>query len=117
MLNRHSSEQVDVFVFVVLNLFILFIFGCIGSSLLRAGFSSCDERGPLPAAVHGLLTAVSPTPHPNPVAEHGLQAHGPSSCGSLAQQLWLAGSRVQAQKLGRTGLVALQHVGSSQTRT
>ena len=30
--------------------------------------------------------------------------------------MWLAGSRAQAQKLWRMGLVALWHVGSSQTR-
>ena len=45
-----------------------------------------------------------------------LQSTGSSSCGTWAQQLWLAGSRVQAQQLWRMGLVALQHVGSSQTR-
>ena len=38
-----------------------------------------------------------------------------SSCGGWAQQLWLAGSRAQAQQLWRTGLVALRHVGSSRT--
>ena len=32
------------------------------------------------------------------------------------QQLWLTGSRAQAQQLWRMGLVALQHVGSSWTR-
>ena len=53
---------------------------------------------------------------------------GFSSCGARAQQLWLVGSRVQAQQLWLvgsrvqaqqlwcTGLVAPQHVGSSQTR-
>ena len=41
---------------------------------------------------------------------------GFSSCGTWAQQLWLAGSRVKAQQLWRTGLVAPQHVGSSWTR-
>ena len=46
----------------------------------------------------------------------GSRREGFSSCGSQAQQLWLAGSRVQAQKLWRMALVALQHVGSSQTR-
>ena len=30
--------------------------------------------------------------------------------------MWLTGSRAQAQKLWRTGLVALRHVGSSRTR-
>ena len=41
---------------------------------------------------------------------------GFSSCGMWAQQLWLAGSRAQAQQLWRMGLVALRHVGSSLTR-
>ena len=54
--------------------------------------------------VCGLLTAVASL-----VAEHGLQA-----CG--LQQLWLAGSRAQAQQLWYTGLVAPRHVGSSRTR-
>ena len=46
----------------------------------------------------------------------GSRGTGFSSCGTPAQQLWLAGSRAQAQQLWRTGLVALLHVGSSQTR-
>ena len=45
-----------------------FIFGCVGSSLLRAGFfSSCSERGLLFVAVPELLIAVASL-----VAEHGL---------------------------------------------
>ena len=39
----------------------------IGSSLLRAGFLSCGERGLLLVAVRGLLIAVASL-----VAEHGL---------------------------------------------
>ena len=46
----------------------------------------------------------------------GSRRTGFSSCGTQVQQLWLAGSRVQAQQLWRTGLVALWHVGSSRTR-
>ena len=34
-----------------------------------------------------------------------------SSCGARAQQLWLAGSKVQAQQLWRTGPAAPRHVG------
>ena len=45
-----------------------------------------------------------------------LQSTGFSSCGTWAQQLWLAGSRAQAQQLWHTGLVAPWHVGSSRTR-
>ena len=46
----------------------------------------------------------------------GSRCAGFSSCGTWAQQLWLVGFRAQAQQLWRTGLVALQHVASSQTR-
>ena len=46
----------------------------------------------------------------------GSRHAGFSSCDPQAQQLWLVGSRVQAQLLSCTGLVPLQHVGSSQAR-
>ena len=46
----------------------------------------------------------------------GSRRTGLSSCDMWAQQLWLAGSRAQAQQLWHTGLVALWHVGSSWTR-
>ena len=46
----------------------------------------------------------------------GSRCAGFSSCGTWAQQLWLAGSRVQAQQLWCTGLVVWRHVGSSRTR-
>ena len=46
----------------------------------------------------------------------GSRSTGFSSCGTQAQQLWFAGSRVQAQQLLCMGLVAPRHVGSSQTR-
>ena len=46
----------------------------------------------------------------------GSRHAGFSSCGSRAQQLWLVGSRAQAQELWRMGLVAPRHVGSSRTR-
>ena len=44
----------------------LFIFGCIGSSLLQAAFSSCGEWGLLLVAVRGFIAVASL------VAEHGL---------------------------------------------
>ena len=54
--------------FFNINLFIYFIFGCVGSLLLHTGFlSSCGERGLLFVVVHGLLIAVASL-----VAEHGL---------------------------------------------
>ena len=46
----------------------------------------------------------------------GSRHAGFSSRGSRTQQLWLVGSRAQAQQLCRTGPVALRHVGSSRTR-
>ena len=45
----------------------------------------------------------------------GSRCTGFSTCGTPAQQLWLVGSRAQAQQLWRTHLVAPQHVGSSRT--
>ena len=65
-----------------------FIFGCIGSLLLHAGFfSSCGEWGLLFVAVCGLLIAVASLccgaralgARASVVAAHGL-----SSCGSRA---------------------------------
>ena len=70
---------------------ILFIFGCIGSSLPHAGFfSSCGERGLLFLVVSSL------------VVEHWLQAHG-------LQQLWLMDSVVVAHSLQSTGSVVVAH--------
>ena len=46
----------------------------------------------------------------------GSRHAGFSSCDAWAQWLWLMGSRAQAQKLWRTGLVAPRHVGSSRIR-
>ena len=46
----------------------------------------------------------------------GSRHMGFSSCGTWVQQLWLTGSRAQAQQLWCTGFVAPRHVGSSQTR-
>ena len=46
----------------------------------------------------------------------GSRHTGFSSCGTQAQQLWLAGCRAQAQQLWRMGSVAPWHVGSSRTR-
>ena len=76
----------------------------LGIRCCTRAFSSCGERGLLFVAVRGLLIVVASL-----VAEHRLQVRG-------LQQLWLAGSRVQAQQLSRTGLVAPRHVGSSPTR-
>ena len=97
--------------FKYINLFI-FIFGCIWSSLLRVGFSLvAASRGysSLRRADFSLQWLLL-------LQSMGSRRVGFSSCGTRAQQLWLAGSRAQAQQLWRTGLVALRHVGSSRSR-
>ena len=96
--------------YIFLNLFILFV-AALGLHCCVWVFSSCRGRGLLFVAVHRLLIAVASL-----VAEHGLQCVGFSSCAMWAQQLWLMGSRAQAQQLWHTGLVVPRHVGSSRTR-
>ena len=89
------------------NLFIYFIYLFLAALALPCcvhAFSSCGQQGLLFVAVHGLLIAVASL-----VAEHGVQARG-------SPQLWLAGSRAQAQQLWRMGFVALRRVGTSRTR-
>ena len=80
-------------------LFIYLSLAALGLCCCTLAFSSCGKLGLLFFAVRGLLIAVASL-----VAERGLQ------------QLWLAGSRVQAQQLWHTGLVAPWHMGSSQHR-
>ena len=61
----------------------LFIYGCVGSSLLCEGLlSSCGKRGPLFIVVRGPLTIAASL-----VAEHRLQTRRLSNCGSRAQLL------------------------------
>ena len=79
-------------------------------SLAGLGFGGCMaslqlwQMGATPAVVSGLLTAVASL-----VANTGSRAH-------RFQQRRLLGSRAQAEELGYIGLVARQHVGSSQIR-
>ena len=76
-----------IYLFIYLYLFLTVL----GLRFCARAFSSCGERGPLFIEVRKPLTIAASL-----VAEHRLQ-----TCG---EQLWL------------TGLVALRHVGSSQTR-
>ena len=48
-----------IYYYYYFNWFNLFIFGCIGSPLLHAGFSSCSQWRLFFVAVHGLLIGVS----------------------------------------------------------
>ena len=54
----------------------------LGLRFCARAFSSCGKRGPLFIAVRGPLTIAAPL-----VAEHRLQTHRLSSCGSRAQLL------------------------------
>ena len=86
------------FYFLKIYLF-LFIFGCIGSSLLRTDFLQQRRAGgTLRLAVHRLLMWWLLL-----LWSTGSRHVGFSSCGMQAQQLW------------HTGLVTPRHVGSSQT--
>ena len=84
------------FFFFLINVFIyLFIFGCIGSSLLRAGFSLVAASGGYSSlrcagfSLQWLLLLQST----------GSRHTGFSSCGTWAQQLWHVGSVVMAHRL------------------
>ena len=54
----------------------------LGLHFCARAFSSCGKRGPLFIAVCGPLTIAA-----SPAAEHRLQTHRLSSCGSQAQLL------------------------------
>ena len=102
------SLTFKIILFFKINLFcfIYFIFGCVGSSLLHRGFSLVEEsRG-----YSSLQCAGYSLWWPLLLWSMGSRYAGFSSCGMLAQQLWLAGSRAQAQQSWHTGSVALQHV-------
>ena len=73
-----------------LNLFLIFIFGCVGSSVRARAFSSCGKWGPLFIAVRGPLFIAVRWPFTiaaPPVAGHRLQTRRLSSCGTRAQPL------------------------------
>ena len=76
----------------------------LGLHCCTQAFSSFGEWGLLSNVVYGLLIVVAS------LVEHRLW-------GTCAQELWLSGCRAQAQYLRCTGLVALQHVGSSWIRS
>ena len=71
------SMSVFFFSFIIY-LFIYFL-AVLGLRFCARAFSSCGEQGPLLIVVHGPLTAVASL-----VAEHRLQTHRLSSCGSRA---------------------------------
>ena len=97
--------------FIHFILFYLFILAVLGLCCCAWASSSCGERGYSSLWCAGFLLWWLVL-----LQSTGSRCTGFSSCGTRAQQLWLAGSRAQAQQLWCTGLVALRHVGSSCTR-
>ena len=81
MNNFFFNESFSFFLFF-LSFFLSFFLAALGLRFCVRAFSSCGERGPLFIAVHGPLTVAASL-----VAEHGLQTHRLSSCGSRAQSL------------------------------
>ena len=103
MLFLHIIQQIQFCQLILIYVFIYLFMAVLGLHCCAWAFSS-GERGLLFVVVLGLLMAVAFL-----AAEHWLQAR-------VLQQLWLTGSRVQAQQLWHTGLVAPRHVESSWTR-
>ena len=87
-----SQVYLSIYLFIYLNLFILFILflAALGLRCCSWAFSSCSEWGLLFIEVHRLLIAVASL-----VVEHGLQVRG-------LQQLQHAGSAVVAHGLSCT---------------
>ena len=75
-----------LFLFFFFNKFIYLFLAALGLCCCARAFSSCSEQGLLFLVVCGLLLLQST----------GSRHAGFSSCGTWAQQLWLAGSRGQA---------------------
>ena len=73
---------IHILFFFLINLFIYLFLAVLGLHFCARAFSSCGKRGPLFIAVRGPLTVTA-----SPVAEHRLQTHRLSSCGSRAQLL------------------------------
>ena len=95
------SENWDLVIFFKFIYFNLFIFGCAGSSQLH-GLSLAAENGgysSLWCTVFSLWWLL--------LLQSMCSRHASfSSCGTQAQQMWLTGSRVQAQQLWHMSLVA-----------
>ena len=98
--------------FTIKNIILFIYFGCAGSPLLCRLFSRCGEWGLL--STWGVQAS-----HCGGFSSCGALALwdvGFSVCGMWAPRLQSPGSRAQVPQLWSIGLVALQHVGSSQTR-
>ena len=97
-----SSTNYAKFFFLQL-IFYLIIYGCTGSSLLRAGFLQLQGAGAT------LCCGAW-------ASRGGFPCCGAWALGAWASVVVARGSRAQAQQLWRMGLVAPWHVGSPRTR-
>ena len=108
----HSININKFHLYILINLlFYLFIFGCVGSSVLCVGFLQLRRAGislrcGAWASCGGFFCCGARV--------LGAWASVVVACG--LRQLWLVGSRAQTQQLWCTGLVAPWHVGFSRTR-
>ena len=98
--------------FKLIYLFV-FIFGCVGSLSLHAGFLQLQREGG-----HSVLRYVGFSLWWSLLLwSTGSRRMGPSSCSTRAQQLWLAGSlEHRLSSCGARGPAAPWHVVSPRTR-
>ena len=80
--NQVAQNACFVFFFFLIYLLIYLFMAVLGLRFCARAFSSCGKWGPLFIAVRGPLTIAASL-----VAEHKLQTHRLSSCGSRAQSL------------------------------
>ena len=90
------------FFLLIFSSFTYLIFGCIGSSLVHTRFLQLQSSSYSSSGCSGF-------------SFRWLLCCGAGALGTWIQQLWLVGSRKQAQKPWCMGLIALQYVGSSRT--
>ena len=77
-----TNNSISFLSFFKKNNFIYIFLAVLGLRFCARAFSSCSERGPLLITVRGPLTITASL-----VAEHRLQTHRLSSCGSRVQLL------------------------------
>ena len=85
ILCKHTSTThfiLEILFFFNFYLFIYLSMAALGLRFCARAFSSCGKRGPLFIAVRGPFTVAASL-----VAEHRLQTHRLSNCGSRAQLL------------------------------
>ena len=78
--------------FLSIYFYLFIIFGCVGSSLLHAGFLQLWRVGATLCGVRASHCGGFSC-----CGARALECPGFSRCGTWAQELWLAGSRAQAQ--------------------